>query len=111
VALAAALDAFVHVADLFATVRTGLADCCTCFAVVRAIVAVAGHEVDAGVARGDTVEHQFDVGLLDMIAALRETMTGQHIGARSLAFLAILDAVLLGCGCSTHSISPEMNRL
>ncbi len=69
VALTATLDTLVHIADLLATVRARLADFCTRFAVVRVEVAVAGHEVDAGSARCDTVKHQFDVGLIDVVAA------------------------------------------
>lgn len=70
-AFAAALDALVHVADLLAAVRTGLADRCAGVAIVRVVIAVAGHEVDTGVARGDAVEHQLDVSLFDMVATFR----------------------------------------
>ena len=66
---AAALDAFVHVADLLATIRACFADFCASFAVVGMVIAVAAHEVHAGGTSGDAVEHQLDVGLLNMIAA------------------------------------------
>ena len=68
-AFTAALDAFVHVANLFATVSTGVADRCTGFAVVVVVITVAAHEVDAGRTSADAVEHQLDVILADVVAA------------------------------------------
>lgn len=56
-AFAAALDALVHVADLFATVCTRFADLGAGSAIQRVVVAVAAHEVDAGGTGGDAVEH------------------------------------------------------
>ena len=58
-ALAAALDAFAHVADLFAAISTG-------FAVMNVVVAVAAHEVDTCRTGCGTIKHPFDVGLLDV---------------------------------------------
>lgn len=97
-AFAAALDALIHTANLFATIRACLADLCASFAVKSVMVAVATHEVDAGTARGDTVEHQLDVFLLDVITALAQAMARQHVGTNGLALLAVVQAVLHG-GC------------
>lgn len=105
-AFSAALDALVHVTDLLATLCTSLADRCAGFAVVRVVVTVARHEVDARVARGNTVEHQFDVRLRNVFATLREAMAGQHIGTRRLTLLAVLNAILLGWGFVAHSFCP-----
>lgn len=102
VALAAALDAFVHVADLIAAASTCLADFGAGSAIQRVVFAVATHEVDAGSASRDTVEHQFDVRLLDVVTSFGKAMTGQHVGTGGLTFLAILKAFFHGCGCGTH---------
>ena len=67
------------------------------------VIAVAAHEVDAGCASSDAIEHQFDVRLLDMVAAFGQAMTGQHVRTGCLAFLAVFDALFHGCGCGTHS--------
>ena len=101
-AFAAAFDAFVHASDLFATIGTGLADFCAGCAVVRVVVAVAAHETDAGVAGGDAIEHQFDAVLFDVIAAFGQARGGQHVAKHGLALLAVLDAVLFGCGGGCH---------
>lgn len=106
-AFAATLDAFVHAADLLATVRARLADFRARFAVVGVVVAVAAHESDARVARGDAVEHQFDVFLLNVVATFGEARRGQHIADDGLALLAVLDAFLFGCSCGTHKCSPD----
>ena len=58
------------------------------------VVAVAAHEVDARRTGGDAVEHQLDVGLLDVIATGAEAVAGQHVGTGGLAFLTIFEAIL-----------------
>ncbi len=103
-AFPAAFDALVHVANFLATVGAGLADCCTGFAVVGVVVAVAAHEADAGIARGDAVEHQFDVRLFDVVTAFGQACGRQHVAEHRLTFLAVLDAVLFGCGGGCHSL-------
>lgn len=103
-AFAAAFDAFVHAADLFATVSTGLADFCAGCAVVRVVVAVAAHETDAGVAGCDAIEHQFDVVLFDVIAAFGQARGRQHVAEHGFALLAVLDAVLFRRGGGCHSL-------
>ena len=104
-ALAAALDALVHVADLFATVCTRFADFGPGTAIQRMVVAVAAHEVDAGSTCRDAVELQFDVRLLNVIAALGQTMVGQYVGTGHLAFFEVLKAFFHGCVCGSHSFS------
>ena len=103
VALAAAFDAFVHVTNLLTAVGAGLANRCASFAVVRMVIAVATHEVDAGCTSSDAIEHQLDVRLLDVVAAFGQAMTGQHVSTGRLALLAVFDALFHGCGCGTHS--------
>lgn len=103
VALAAAFDAFVHVTDLLTAVGAGLANRCASFAVVRMVIAVATHEVDAGCTSSDAIEHQLDVRLLDVVAAFGQAMTGQHVSTGRLAFSAVFDALFHGCGCGSHS--------
>ena len=103
VAFTAALDALVHIADLLTAVGAGLANRCASFAVVRVVIAVATHEVDAGSTGRDAIEHQLDVCLLDVVAAFGQAMTGQHVSTGLLAFLAVFDALFHGCGCGTHS--------
>ncbi len=66
----AALDAFVHVADGFATVRARFANLCAGFAVMRVEVAVTAHEIDAGCTGGNAVEHQLHMALFGVVAAL-----------------------------------------
>jgi len=68
-ALATALDAFVHVANLLATFRTCFADFRARTAVQGMVVAIATHEVHACRTGSDTVEHQFNMGLLKVLAA------------------------------------------
>ena len=104
-AFAAALDALVHVANLLAAFSASFADLCAGVAVVLVEVAVTAHEVDAGVTCGDTVEHQFDVILLNVFASFFQTNAGQHVVENGLAFLAILNAILFRCGCGSHGIS------
>lgn len=70
VALAAALEAQVHVTNLLvATVRACLADCCGCFADMGVIVAVAGHEIDPDVASGYAFNHPCNGFHVEIIAA------------------------------------------
>lgn len=102
-ALAAAFDAFVHVTNLLTAVGAGLANRCASFAVVRMVIAVATHEVDAGSTGRDAIEHQLDVRLLDVVAAFGQAMTGQHVSTGRLALLAVFDALFHGGGCGTHS--------
>ena len=70
---------------------------------MRVVIAVATHEVDAGCAGRNAVEHLFDVRLLDVVAAFGEAVARQHASTGRLAFLAVFDAFFHGCGCSTHS--------
>ncbi|MCA9131459.1 MAG: hypothetical protein KDB22_30465, partial [Planctomycetales bacterium] len=67
------------------------------------VIAVATHEVDAGCAGRDAVEHLFDVRLLDVVAGFGEAVARQHVRTGRLAFLAVFDAFFHGCGRSTHS--------
>lgn len=66
------------------------------------IVAVTAHEIDACGARRYAVEHHLNVRMLDVFAALQQTVAGQHVSAGDLALLAILNALLHGCSCGTH---------
>ena len=68
------------------------------------VVAVSAHEADAGIARGDAVEHQFDVVLFNVIAAFCQARGGKHVAEHGLALLAVLDAVLFRCGGGCHSL-------
>lgn len=70
---------------------------------MRVVIAVAAHEVDAGCAGRDTVEHLFDVRLLDVVATFGEAVAGQYASTGRLAFLAVFDAFFHGCGCGIHS--------
>lgn len=92
--LAAAFDALVHIADAFTTVRTGFANFCARFAVVLVEFAVAAHESNTGIARGDAVQHQLDVTLSQMIAAFSQAGCCQHVTDHRLTFLTAVDAVL-----------------
>lgn len=92
-ALATTLDAFVHAAHLLATVSTCFADRRAGFAVVRMKLAVAAHEIDTRRTGCGAVEHQLDVGLLDVGTTFGETSRGQHLVERCLTFLAVLDTV------------------
>ncbi len=103
-ALAAALDALVHVAHLLAAVSTCLADFCTRFAVVGVVITVSAHEIDAGGAGRCTIEHELDVLLLDVCTALGKAVVGQHIVEGGVAFLAVFQAVLLGDSLASHLI-------
>lgn len=109
-AFAAALDAFVHVADLFAAVRTRFTDCRARFAVERVVVAVTAHEINACPASGDAIKHSFDVGLLDVISARGQAVARQHVGTSGLALLATLKALLHRCGGSGHHLSPVCDQ-
>lgn len=46
------------------------------------MVAVAAHKVDAGGAGRSAIEHQLDVGLLDVGTALAKTVARQHVVER-----------------------------
>lgn len=101
-ARAATLDALVHVAHLFATVSTCLADFRTRFAVMSVVIAVSAHEVDAGGAGRRTIEHELDVLLLDVCTALGKAVVCQHFVEGGLAFLAVFQAVLHRGGLAFH---------
>ena len=66
--LAATLDALVHVANLLATVRAGLADFCAGLAVMRMVITISAHEIDARRAGSNAVEHQLDMLLVNVVA-------------------------------------------
>lgn len=78
---------------------------------MRVVIAIATHEVDAGGAGRDAVEHLFDVRLLDVVAAFGEAVAGQHARTGRLAFLAVFNAFFHRCGCSTHSFLPVKSLL
>ena len=67
-AFATALDALFHPADLFATVRTSFANLGAGSAIQGVVIAVATHEVNTSATGGYAVEHQFDMGLLYLVA-------------------------------------------
>jgi len=69
-------------------------------------VAVATHKADAGGAGRNAIEHQFNVRLLDMVAALDQTSVCQHVAEGNLAFMTILNALSFGCCCRTHLLFP-----
>ncbi|WP_163981308.1 hypothetical protein [Roseiconus lacunae] len=92
-ALTTAFYTLFHAVDFFAIVRAGLADFGTGPAIMRMEFAIAAHESDAGFTGGDTVKHQFDVFLLNVVTALGKARRGQHVADRCYTGLAIFNTV------------------
>ena len=107
-ALATALYALFHAANLFAAVSTRLANLGAGSAVQSVVIAVATHEVNTSVTGGDAVEHQFDMCLFYMVATFGKAVASQHVCAGHLAPLAVRQALFHGSGRGTHLLSSLM---
>jgi hypothetical protein len=104
VALAAAFDTALHITDLLAAVRTRFTNFRARFAVQCMVIAIAAHEVDTGGTGRDTIKHQFDVNLFNMISSGYQAMAGQGVGTDRLTFATILDAVFFRYSGGIHGI-------
>jgi hypothetical protein len=93
-AAAAGSSASVHSADVFAALRTGIADAGTNGANVPVERRSAQHEVSRGAANLGAVVHQAEIARLDMPSAGLETAVHGLLLAEAVALQTVDDASL-----------------
>ena len=90
----AGLHAGLHAADCLAALGAPLTNHGAEGAKLRVQLALAQHKIRAGLADLGAVEHQAEMGRLDVFTAHLQAMGGGHLQARGVASLAALDARL-----------------
>ena len=84
----------LHAANFLAALGAPLANHGAEGTKLRVQLALAQHEIRAGLADLGAVEHQAEMGRLDVFAAGLQAMGGGHLQARGVASLAALNARL-----------------
>ena len=105
------LDAFIHVSDLFAILRTCFAHLCTDFAYALVKGGTAKHEISRHLAELCAIQHEPEVFRFDMLAAGFQTVVHRHLQAGSVALCARFNTalhILVHCGGMGHNGFPRM---